>query len=292
MRSAFARVTEEMMRIDSSIIVLLGDIGVGAFQKARAVFPDRILNAGIAEQSMVGIAGGLALGGYKPILHSIAPFIMERALEQIKIDFGYQDLSGIFVSVGSSYDYSKLGSTHHSPGDVQIALTIPNMHVYLPGNAAELELILRNSIANNELAYVRMSEIQNTHEVSTHVGLQKIQDGSAMSVLAVGPSLDSTLEAIAGKDIEVFYTNKLSPFDFSKIGSKENGKMLLVIEPFYECTSSQIFNANHLENYSRTKFVGVKRVFIREYGSISQIHEQHGPSASRILKAIEEMLGS
>lgn len=290
MRRAFARVIEEMMSIDSSIFVLLGDIGVGGFQNAGTVFPNRILNAGIAEQSMVGIAGGLALSGYKPILHSIAPFIIERALEQIKIDFGYQNLSGVFVTVGSSYDYSKLGSTHHSPGDIQIALTIPRMHTYIPGNARELELIIKKSIVCNELAYIRMSEMQNLYELPNHVGLQKLKDGSAMTVLAIGPSLDSAYEAVKGRDIELYYTNVLSPFEYSELVAKSADKKLLVVEPFYECTSSLIFNANFLENYSKIRFVGVKRVFIREYGNLEQIHEKYGPNTSRISEVIDEML--
>ncbi len=83
---------------DERIVVLLGDIGVFAFQDVFTKYPNRCFNIGICEQSMVGMAAGLSMAGLIPIVHTIEPFLVERAFEQIKDDFGYQELKGTIHS--------------------------------------------------------------------------------------------------------------------------------------------------------------------------------------------------
>ena len=105
MRSTFASILEKIIDKDYRVVNVLGDIGVFSFRKSMEKFPDRVINIGILEQSMIGIAAGLSKQGLIPFVHTIAPFMVERALEQLKIDFGYQELGGNFVSVGASSDY-------------------------------------------------------------------------------------------------------------------------------------------------------------------------------------------
>jgi transketolase len=89
-------------------VVVVGDISHGILSKFRNENPDRYFNIGISEPGMVNVAAGLSASGLIPVIHTIAPFLIERSYEQIKLDFGYQNLPGNFVSVGSSFDYSKL----------------------------------------------------------------------------------------------------------------------------------------------------------------------------------------
>ena len=87
---------------------------------------NRYYNIGICEPSMVNLAAGFSKVGLNPVVHTIAPFLIERSYEQIKLDFGYQNLNGNFISVGNSYDYAGLGCTHHCPSDVAILSAVPN----------------------------------------------------------------------------------------------------------------------------------------------------------------------
>ena len=101
MRKQFVTSVTRLLERDERVCLLLGDIGVFGFHDAFVRFPDRVYNVGILEQAMVSMAAGLASTGLIPIIHTIAPFLAERSLEQIKLDFGYQMLGGVFVTVGA-----------------------------------------------------------------------------------------------------------------------------------------------------------------------------------------------
>ena len=101
MRRQFTKTISQIFKEDKKTTMLLGDIGVFSFRDLFKKYPKRIYNIGILEQSMISLAAGLSNEGLKPIVHTIAPFIVSRALEQLKIDFGYNKLNGNFVSIGA-----------------------------------------------------------------------------------------------------------------------------------------------------------------------------------------------
>ena len=141
MRAQFVDTVSKLIKNDPKVVLLLGDIGVYSFRDLFKSYPLRTYNIGILEQSTISVAAGLSLTGFFPIVHTIAPFITERALEQIKVDLGYQQLSANLVSVGSSYDYAGLGSTHHCPSDVGILNEVPNLEIIVPGHKNEFDKI-------------------------------------------------------------------------------------------------------------------------------------------------------
>ena len=96
MRKAFPKVTEKLMKKNKKIFCLLGDIGVFSFRDIFKNHKNRILNMSTMEQSMIGFAAGLSKIGFIPIIHTIAPFLVLRALDQIKIDFVAQEIRFLF----------------------------------------------------------------------------------------------------------------------------------------------------------------------------------------------------
>src|SRR5690242_3637032 len=105
MREQFVRTVEDLMARDERVALLLAEISVSLFKRALRDFPERVVNVGIMEQTLVSVAAGFALEGFIPVAHSIAPFLVERPFEQIKDDFCYQNVPGNCVSNGASYDY-------------------------------------------------------------------------------------------------------------------------------------------------------------------------------------------
>src|SRR5689334_25426824 len=124
MRDSFIRTTTALLDDDPRTALVLADISAAAFAPAAARHPDRVLNMGIREQLMVGVAGGLALAGLRPFVHSYATFAVDRAYEQLKLDLGHQGVGAVVVTVGASYDASAAGTTHHSPLDVALLDTL------------------------------------------------------------------------------------------------------------------------------------------------------------------------
>ena len=159
MRERFTRVTSEALDDDPRLAVVLADIGVDAFEQAgaRLRHPQRVINVGIREQLMIGVAAGLAQEGMRPVVHSYAPFLVERPFEQIKLDLGHQDVGALLVSIGASYDASAEGRTHQAPGDVALLATLPGFSIHVPGHPDEVEELLRREFARDGRAYVRLT---------------------------------------------------------------------------------------------------------------------------------------
>ena len=291
MRRALVDTVTQIMRDDSRVVTVLGDIGVFGFRNTSEEFPNRVYNIGILEQATVSMAAGLASQGLIPVVHTIAPFLVERALEQIKVDFGYQDLPGNLVSVGGSVDYGALGGTHHCPGDIGIRLNIPGIEIYIPGTAQEFSTLFHDNYDNNKASYFRLSESSNRDTQTVKSGkINVLRTGNEATVICFGPSLDMTLEACQGMDVTILYATSLRPFD--ELCLKEeylNGRYLLV-EPFYEGTAVSAITHALPNKPLLIRSVGIPREFIREYGTTREIYEHVGFSASSINRELESII--
>src|SRR5262245_9221718 len=157
MRTVFTDTVTSALDLDPRLVVVTADISATAFDEARARHPDRVINLGIREQAMIGVAGGLALTGMRPVVHTFTPFIVERPFEQIKLDLGHQDVGAVLVSVGGSYDDPVWGRTHQGPGDVALLDTLPGWTIHVPGHPDEVEPLLRDALAGEGRVYVRLS---------------------------------------------------------------------------------------------------------------------------------------
>src|SRR5689334_17707518 len=105
--------------------------------KFSSEYPERFINVGVAEQTMIGIAAGLALKGCQPFAYTIATFSLYRPFEFVRDDLCYQNLPVTVVGIGGGVTYSTLGGTHHAQEDIAIACALPNMTVIAPCDPAE-----------------------------------------------------------------------------------------------------------------------------------------------------------
>jgi transketolase len=139
-------------KVKESLLVFLLKI----FDDFRKNHSDRFFNMGICEQSLIGVASGMALEGYKPWVYTITPFLIERPFEQIKLDINLMNLPVTIFGVGASYSYDTSGPTHHSIEDISILRTMKNLKIFSPSDNNILDYIFNYSLKSKNPLYIRL----------------------------------------------------------------------------------------------------------------------------------------
>lgn len=293
---------EELGGTHPESAVIVGDISHGIFTGFREQFPTRYFNIGILEPSMIGIAAGMSRVGLKPVVHTIAPFLIERSFEQIKLDFGYQKLSGCLVSVGGTYDYSQLGVSHHSYSDVSMMLQVEGSSVFLPGSSEELRKLFIENFDRPGVKYFRLTE--NPHgiplslpEVLGHSAIVS-REGIDVTLVTTGPLLKlchEVADEMQGTvDLEIIYCPTLKPFDGLTVRQSltKTGRYVTVEEL---ASSGGLFELVTKEISLLPQILGTGvsvQKFVHEYGSYSDLQIAAGISRDSILGKISEVLGA
>jgi transketolase len=286
MREDMTDLLNLMLEEDERLVVVLADISAARFPPHK-----RVINLGIMEQTMISVAAGLALEGFIPVVHSIVPFLVERPFEQLKDDFCYQRLAGNFISIGASYDYSSEGMTHQGPGDIQALRTLPGMQIIVPGTTQEFESLFRQVYASGAPTYYRLGVHTNTRDRQVEFGrLAVLKRGQAGTVIAVGPLLEATLQAVADLDVSVLYCTTLAPFDSETLRRECVSTKIVLVEPYY----AGGLTADIMEAMSRRpvciEAIGVPREILDQYGRPEQQDEALGLTPAGIRARIRAFL--
>jgi len=294
MRSVFAETASALLDEDPLTAVVLAEISADMFGKDMARHPDRVLNVGIREQLMVSVAGGLALSGMRPIVHTYAPFLVERAYEQVKLDLAHQGAAAVLVSIGASYDATRGGRTHQAPEDVALMDSVPGLSVLVPGHPEEVPGLLRSAVSglSSGSSYLRLSSDHNAAARPVSRSLQMVRPGRRGVVVAVGPMLSPVLSAVGDLDVTVAYATTVRPFDAAGLASLEaaSGAVVLV-EPYLAGTSAFAVSAALASRPHRLLSLGVPRKELRQYGMPADHAAAHGLDAAGIRRSVTRFLG-
>lgn len=295
MRDRFAPVMARLLDEDPRVAVVLAEIGKDAFKDVMRTHPDRVINVGIREQLLVGAGAGLALAGLRPVVHTFASFLVERPFEQIKLDFGHQDMGGVLVSAAASFDWPEGGFTHMSPGDVALLDTLDGWTVHVPGHPDEAETLLRHAVAaGDDKVYVRLSVQANAAPMAVDgVGFRTVREGRGGVVVAVGPLLDQVLAATEGMDVTVLYATTVRPFDGAALRRAVSGGVadVVLVEPYLAGTSTAAANDALVDVPHRVLGLGVGRGELRRYGRVEEHVRAHGLDAGSLRGRIGGFLG-
>lgn len=285
MRDTFVSTVTELLDEDPRIAVVLAEITADRLTEAAARHPERLLNLGIREQLLVSTAGGLALSGFRPIAHSFASFLVERPFEQVKLAFSHQDVGGVLVSSGASYDVSFGGRTHMSPGDVALIDSLPGWTIQVPGHPSEARELLRADASGQDAVYLRLSEQRNSRAYAQDGRMTTLKYGHDGVVLVVGPLADQALAATEQLDVTVLYTPTVRPLDVRALRSAvfTSNTDVLLAEPYLRGTSTRAVSEALVDVPHRIAALGVTReTELHAYGTPEDHERAHGIDAAGI----------
>jgi transketolase len=293
MRETFVSAMDDALEVDPRLVVVLAEISAAQIATARTRHPNRVINVGIREQLLVSVAGGLALTGLRPVVHTFASFLVERPFEQVKLDLGHQGVGAVLVSSGASYDMAYAGRTHQSPADVALIDNLPGWTVHVPGHPDEARRLILESLPGDGKVYVRLSE-QSNAEPHLGVGFQVQRLGRRGVVLAVGPTLDGVLNATEGADVTVLYASTIRPFDGAGLRAAIHATGVadvVLVEPYNRGTSAHAVAEALAETPHRLLSLGVRRdVEVRTYGDMADHDLAHGLDETSLAASINAFL--
>jgi len=301
LRPQFADTVLELGKKNKNIVVLVSDISHGIFKRFANLYKDRYYNVGICEQAIVNMAAGIKKTGLIPIVHTIAPFLIERSYEQIKLDFAYQKLGVNLVSVGGTFDYSKLGCSHHCYSDFSLLNHFENCNFVTPGSAKEFDKLFKSIYQINKINYFRLTENPHeidfkTNEIKFGKGI-KVKNGKSATILAVGSKLKEAMKCYnyfykRRKNLEILYFHTLKPFDKNLlIKSVKKTKKLLVIEEFSQ--KGGVFSEclNILKDVRNIKVESSSiQAFNHSYGSYEDLCKVSKVDVKNIINKIKLLL--
>ncbi len=215
MRKHFSGYIENNLANRDDLIFITGDLGYAALENLQAKMGPRFINAGVAEQNMVGVAAGMASQGFSVICYSIAPFVVYRCLEQMRNDVCFHNLPVYIVGNGGGYGYGIMGSSHHAIEDIAVLSGLPDIACYVPAFIDDMNTCMTDMFARRGPAYLRLGlgKPMPAAFTPTPWGAMKIAAGNKLTVIAQGPVANNATEALSknphNESISFFTINKM-----------------------------------------------------------------------------------
>jgi transketolase len=293
----FSGVLQQLAETDKDIIVVTSDSrGSGRLVPFGQKFPDQIIEVGIAEQNLVGVAAGIASTGKKVFAVSPACFLTARALEQIKNDVAYSNNPVTLVGISAGVSYGALGSTHHSLHDFAVLRTINNLIIVAPADNFEAEQAVKLAAETDLPVYLRFGKkpmpLLSAEERSFEFGKGRIiREGNDLTIIATGETVAPAHQAAEKLEREfnlnaaVISMHTIKPLDYSLLADvAASGKPIVTVEEHSifgglgeACASFLIQNNCH----NRFKIVGIPDEYTVT-GSQKEIFDHYGISENGI----------
>lgn len=302
MRNTFSETLYAEATANPDVYIVVADISpAGSMAKFSSEYPERFINVGVAEQTMIGIAAGLALKGCQPFAYTIATFSLYRPFEMIRDDLCYQNLPVTVVGMGAGVIYSTLGGTHHTQEDIAIASALPNMQVLAPCDPLEcIEATRWCARQKNGPVYLRIGKagepVLTAQAEPWQFGkLRYLRRGSDVCILTYGVITAMAVEianrlAAQGRSVSLVSAHTLKPLDRDGItAALQQHRHVVVIEehaPQGGLASQVKQIAWDVRASCRLDTFTLQDAFIHNYGSTNDLLAAHGLSPERILAAI------
>lgn len=298
MRTAFIEQLLVEARRNTKIFLIVGDLGYSVVEPFAAEFPDRFLNAGVAEQNMTGVAAGLASEGYHVFTYSIGNFPTLRCLEQIRNDVCYHRLPVTVVAVGAGMSYGNQGYSHHCVQDIACLRGLPFMTILSPADPGEARSCVRWLAENPSPSYLRIGK---AGEPVVHgcepsfAGPRKIIDQSGeVAIVGTGPVLAEAMAASeqlreAGVAVDVFSLMRLSPAEAIDVGLLRGYRRIVTLEEHVSAGGVGEMLRSLLGAHKDLRSLCVPQSLCMESGSQAALRRVGGLDAAAIVRVVSDV---
>ena len=302
MRNAFSDALVRLAVQDPKVLLLTGDHGYALFDAFRKQCPGQYINAGIAEQNMVGMAAGLARVGYRPFVYGLSAFVPVRVLEQIKLDIAHDDLPVVLLGDGAGFVYSHLGTSHQSTEDIACTRAISGLTILSPADRHEMTACMDHAYAAASPVYLRMGK-SDRGDVHT-AALPAIEPGKLIelrrgradlpALIATGSMVRTALDvALEGLDVSVWSAPSIKPIDaaqVAEIARTSRGLVVLEEHSVLGGLGSAVCEIVADAAPVRVLRIGVSDRFSAKCGTYAYLLQEHGLDTPAILERIRDFI--
>jgi transketolase len=301
MKGTFVNTIYDLASKDEDIIVMMGDAGT-EFNKFLDNIPSQLINMGIAEQNMMGVAVGLSRKGFIPFTYAIAPHLLARPYEQIRDDICLHNANVKIISVGSGLHFSTLGPTHHGLDDFSILKVLPNMTIFSPSNPREIKEMTKYAVKTKGPVYIRIGRATDAGlEYGFKVGKAVcLKEGNDVTLFTTGAMVYDTYQAaleLEKKRISarVINIHTIKPIDKNIIlkAAEETKAILTVEEHLLEGGLGESIARVIMEEHDdivKFKSIGIDDVFCSYYGTYEEVKDHYGLTQKNIIDGVKSIL--
>lgn len=296
MRTTAVKILEKLCISNANIFLLSADLGFKLFDEFRNAYPDRFINTGVAEANMIGVAAGLSLAGKNVYCYSMVPFLTMRCLEQIRVDLCYHNLNVKLLGVGGGLHYGLEGITHHAIEDVAIMRSLPNMTIVVPGDAWEVQAVIKESVIYDGPLYIRLAREENQHVYDARPAItigkgSVIHEGKHICIFANGSMLYAAkvvtdILAREGLFATLISLHTVKPLDLQLIqGCAVNNEAIFTVEEHSiigglgSAVGEALLELNYKGLFRR---IGLPDAYGKDIGHDKYLRERYGLSPAKI----------
>ena len=303
MREAFSNALVRLALADPKVLLLTGDHGYALFDEFRKRCPGQYINAGIAEQNMVGMAAGLARVGFRPFVYGLAAFVPIRTVEQIKLDIAHDNLPVVLLGDGAGFVYSHLGTSHQSTEDIACTRAIPSLEVLSPADRFEMTAGIDRAYMANGPVYLRMGK---SDRGDVHVGpIDTLLPGRLLQVrigrsdrpglIATGSMVRTAVDVAAEHDLNVWSAPSLKPLSADDVIAAvraSTGLVTLEEHSVLGGLGAAVTEITSERQPTRVLRIGVPDRFSEHCGTHAYLLKEHGLDRVTIERRINEFEAS
>jgi len=306
-RLAFAEELISLAAQDERIVAVCNDsVGSSNLVGFRDLYPDRLINVGIAEQDMVGIGAGLASSGLIPFVCGAAPFLTGRSLEQIKADVAYSQHNVILCGMSPGMAYGELGPTHHSVEDLSWLRALPGLDIVVPADRLQTRQAIRNAVADPRPTYIRVGRHKVPDVMADDATFERgrfrvLSQGSDVTIIATGTLVSRAIEAAAvleaeGVSVRVLNASYVAPLDVEAIkAAARETKAIITAEEANTAGGLGSAVASLVSQLPADSRVPMRILGLTEFaptGSTNYLLEYFGLTAEGIVRNAKEAIAS